>query len=114
MTHSLIYVTASDAEEAKDLGRGLVEARLAACANVLPQMIPIFWWNGKVEEGSEAVLIAKTRDGLVDRVIDFVRNQHSYDCPAVLAIPLSAGHQPFLDWIDEETGGVGKGEVYKG
>jgi periplasmic divalent cation tolerance protein len=104
MSHSLIYVTASNAEEAKRIGRSLVAARLAACANVFPQMVPIFWWDGAVQEDSEAVLIAKTRGDLVDTVIDHVRSVHSYDCPAVLAVPISAGNAPFLEWIDSETG----------
>jgi len=103
MSHSLIYITAGDAEEAKRLGRALVEAHLAACANVFPNMIPIFWWEGQVQEDSEAVLIAKTRDDLVNAVIDFVKARHSYDCPAILALPVAAGHAPFLEWIDEET-----------
>ena len=60
MAYCLVYMTAETPEEAKGLGRALVEARLAACANVIPGMVPIFWWDGKVQEGSEAVLIAKT------------------------------------------------------
>jgi len=103
MSHSLIYITAGDAEEARRLGRALVEAHLAACANVFPNMIPIFWWEGQVQEDSEAVLIAKTRDDLVSALIDFVKARHSYECPAILALPVTAGHAPFLDWIDEET-----------
>ncbi len=106
MAYNLIYITASNAEEAKELGRGLVEARLVACANVIPNMIPIFWWEGRVQEDSEAILLAKTRDALVDRVIEFVQQEHSYDCPAVLALPIQAGHKPFLQWIDEETEGA--------
>ena len=104
MSHSLIYITAADADEAKRIGRILVQARVAACANVFPNMVPIFWWEGAVQEDSEAVLIAKTRGDLVDTVIDMVRANHAYDCPAVLAIPIQAGHAPFLDWIDSETG----------
>ncbi|SDF75776.1 divalent cation tolerance protein [Limimonas halophila] len=103
MSYSLVYVTAGDAEEAKRLGRGLVEAHLAACANVFPSMVPIFWWDGEVQEDAEAVLIAKTRDDLVDQVIAFVKDRHTYDCPAVLAIPVRAGNAQFLDWIDSET-----------
>ena len=106
MSHSLIYITAGNAEEAKRLGRMLVEARLAACANVFPNMVPIFWWDGAVHEDSEAVLIAKTRDDLIDTIIDRVKAAHSYDCPAVIALPIKAGHMPFLDWIDEETAGT--------
>ena len=106
MAHCLMYITASGVEEAKEIGRALVEARLVACANVIPNMIPIFWWEGIVQEDSEAILLAKTRRDLTQRVIDFVQDQHSYDCPAVLALPIEAGHQPFLDWIDEETEGA--------
>ncbi len=103
MNYSLIYITAADADEAKALGRALVEARLAACANVLPGIVPIFRWEGEVQEGSEAALIAKTRTDLVERVIELVKERHSYDCPCVVALPIEAGNPAFLDWIAEET-----------
>ncbi len=106
MSCSLIYITAADAEEAKALGRALVEARLAACANVLPGTVPIFWWEGEVQEGSEAALIVKTRDPLVDKVIEFVKERHSYECPCVVALTIEKGNPAFLDWIAEETGGA--------
>ena len=99
----LVYMTAENAEEAKTLGRMLVEARLAACANVIADMVPIYWWEGQVEEGNEAVLIAKTRRELVDRVIEFVKDRHSYDCPCVLALPVESGNPAFLAWIVAET-----------
>ncbi|MFQ6017412.1 MAG: divalent-cation tolerance protein CutA [Kiloniellaceae bacterium] len=103
MTCSLIYITAGDRAEATALGRALVEARLAACANVLPGITPIYWWGGAVQEGAEVALIAKTRDSLVGRVIDFVKERHSYDCPCVVALPIAKGNPAFLDWIAEET-----------
>ena len=103
MTTSLVYMTTETLEEAKALGRALVEARLAACANVIPGMIPIFWWDGEVREGGEAVLIAKTRSELVERLTAFVKERHGYDCPCVVALPIAAGNPAFLDWIVEET-----------
>ncbi len=103
MSASLIYITAADREEATALGRGLVEARLAACANVLPGIVPIFWWQGEVQEGGEVALIAKTRRELVGRVVEFVKARHSYECPCVVALPIEAGNPAFLDWIAEET-----------
>ena len=106
MSYSLIYITAADAEEAKALSRALVEARLVACANVLPGIVPIFWWEGEVQEGSEAALIAKTRTDLVEQVIELVKERHSYDCPCVVALPIEKGNPAFLDWIAEETGGA--------
>ncbi len=106
MSYSLIYITTADAEEAKALGRALVEARLAACANVLPGIVPIFRWEGEVQEGSEAALIAKTRTDLVEQVIELVKERHSYECPCVVALPIEKGNPAFLDWIAEETGGA--------
>lgn len=99
----LVYMTAETPEEAKAIGRGLVETRLAACANVLTGMVPIFWWEGEVQEGSEAVLIAKTRRDLVEPLTAFVRRHHSYDCPCVVALPIESGNQAFLSWIEAET-----------
>ena len=104
MDYRLLYVTAETAAEAKAIGRALVEARLAACANVLDGMTPIFRWNGEVQEGSEAVLIAKTRSDLVPAATRLIVKAHSYDLPCVVALPIEAGHQPFLDWIGSETG----------
>ena len=101
----LVYMTAETAEEARSLGRMLVEARLAACANVIANMVPIYWWEGQVEEGSEAVLIAKTRRDLLDQVIKLVKERHSYDCPCVVAVPIDSGNPAFLDWIVAETAG---------
>ena len=103
MSACMVYITAEDEAEAKALGRALVEARLAACANVLPGVTPIYWWDGKVEEGSEVALIAKTRADLVERLTAFVKERHSYDCPCVVALPIAAGNTAFLDWIAAET-----------
>ena len=103
MSASLVYITAADAEEAKALGRALVEARLAACANVLPGITPIYRWEGRIEEGTEAALIAKTQSALVQQVVEFVTARHSYDCPCVVALPISDGNPAFLDWIAAET-----------
>lgn len=100
---ALIYITYDDEEKARALGRSLVEERLAACANVLGPMTPIYRWQGAIEEGSEVVLLAKTRAGLVSKVTDFVRDWHDYDCPCVLALPVIGGNQEFLDWIEAET-----------
>ena len=106
MAYCLVYMTAETPEEAKGLGRALVEARLAACANVIPGMVPIFWWDGKVQEGSEAVLIAKTRRELVEELNAFVTAHHGYDCPCVVALPIEAGNPAFLQWIGAETRGA--------
>ena len=94
MNAMMIYITASDGDEAKRIGRQLVEARLVACANVIEGMTPIFWWDGEVREASEAVLIAKTTEAMVDEVVRQVRSAHSYDCPSIAAFPIVSGNPP--------------------
>ena len=108
MTQSLIYVTASSRDEAVKIGCQVVENRLAACANVLAGTASIYWWEGAVTEEEEVSLILKTRTDLVDRVVEKVKEIHSYDCPCVVALPITGGNQGFLDWIDAETAETSK------
>ncbi len=97
------YVTAGSKEEALRIGRTLVEERLAACANVLDGMISVYRWNGAVEEATEAVLIAKTRGELFDRLAARVRALHGYDTPCVVELKLGRGNPAYLDWLRDET-----------
>jgi len=103
MAVSFCYVTAGSREEALAIGRTVVEERLAACANVLDGMSSIYWWQGALEEASEAVLILKTRAELLERLVARVRELHSYDCPCVVALPIDAGNPAYLEWIARET-----------
>ena len=98
-----VYVTTATIEQARTIGRRLVEDRLAACANVLPAMESIYRWQGAIETTQESVLILKTRAALVDQLAARVHELHSYDCPCVLALPILAGNPAYLRWIEEET-----------
>lgn len=103
MTLTMIYVTAGSREEALRIGRAVVEDRLAACANVLPGITSMYWWEGTVHEEDETALVLKTRQDLVDRVIAKVKELHGYDCPCVVALPITGGNGEYLDWISRET-----------
>jgi len=98
-------VTAADAEEARRIGRQVVEERLAACANILPGATSIFRWQGKLEEASEAVLILKTTEEKLAPAIARVKSLHSYECPCIEALPVVEGNRDFLEWVVRETGG---------
>src|SRR3546814_20156726 len=82
----------------------MVEARLAACANVLPGMVPIFRWEGRVQTGSESVVILKTTAERAAALVEAVEAMHSYDCPCAVVLPIVGGSRAFLDWISQETG----------
>jgi periplasmic divalent cation tolerance protein len=103
---NMIYVTAPNRDAALSLARALVGERLVACANVLDGATSVYWWEGKVCEEAEAVLVCKTRAELVDTVITRVRELHSYSCPCVVALSIEAGNPAYLDWIRTETGGL--------
>ncbi len=99
----LLYVTASDAEEAKKIGKEIVRRRLAACANVVEKIHSTYWWEGTLEEDSEALLILKSKKDKVADIIETVKDLHSYENPAVVALPVLEGSKDFLEWIDEEV-----------
>ena len=99
----LVVLITAPPERAAELARTLVERRLAACVNILNDMNSIYMWDGKVQEDSEVVMIAKTTERQLPALIDKVKSLHSYDCPCIVAIPVSGGNQAFLDWIAAET-----------
>lgn len=103
MTKRLVYITTASAEEAAEIGRMLVEERLAACANLLGPIASIYWWEGKLQHEEEAALIVKTTEALVERLVERVKQAHSYTCPCIVALPIVGGNQEFLDWIGLET-----------
>ena len=100
---AFVYMTAKDKAEAMGIARGLVEERLAACANVFNNTTSVYWWQGTVQEESEVGMIVKTTEDLVERVIARVKEIHSYSCPCVLSWTVQAGNPDFLNWIRDEV-----------
>lgn len=103
MKLSLLYVTCGSQNEARKIGKALVKSRLAACVNIIDNMNSMYWWEGKIQDDHEVVLIAKTREDLVPKVIGKVKSLHSYSCPCIVALPIEGGNKDFLDWIQKET-----------
>ncbi|MBN2686337.1 MAG: divalent-cation tolerance protein CutA [Pontiellaceae bacterium] len=99
----LIYVTAKDAEEARRIAKAVVDERLAACANLLGGVESIYRWQGAVCEDREAALMLKTSGARQQELIERIRELHSYDCPCIVALPISDGNPDFLHWIIAET-----------
>lgn len=99
----VVLVTAGDAEEAARLGRALVEARLAACANVIGPIRSIYRWQGTIEDAPEHLVVLKARAADMAALEARVRALHSYQVPEVLALPVRAGSAPYLAWLAEAT-----------
>jgi len=97
----LVYVPCPDEACARDIGRKMVERRLAACANILPKMTSIYRWEGKLEEDKEALLLLKTVEPTVPELVEAIRSMHPYRLPAIVAYPASGGHAAYLDWVQK-------------
>ena len=98
-----VYTTHPSVVEAERIGRELVEKRLCACVNILPGMVSLYWWQGAIERGEEAVMIIKTRAELVEPVRAEVRKLHSYTTPAILVLPIESVDPDYKTWLLAET-----------
>ena len=99
----VVLTTLADAAGARALVRALVESRLAACGTVIPGAVSTYWWDGAVAEEAEVLVLLKTRRERWAALRDALVSAHPYDVPEVLALPVTAGHEPYLDWIARQT-----------
>lgn len=97
-----IYITTANEDEARKIGRTLVEEKLAACANVFP-IQSVYRWKGEIREEDEVAMFIKTRASLTDRVIKRVKELHSYEVPCIVSFPIEKGNPDYLRWIEEST-----------
>jgi periplasmic divalent cation tolerance protein len=100
--YALVYITTSGEEESKEIGRNIVEERLAGCVNIIPTIKSLYWWKGEIEDDNESILIVKTKVSNIENIIKKVKEIHSYENPAILAIPIIEGSKTYLDYLDGE------------
>lgn len=99
---SIIYITAGDMEEARRIGKKLIEERLAACVNIFP-ITSIFRWKDNIDEAQEFGVLVKTKTVKVKEIEQRVKEIHSYEVPCVISFKLDEGSPDFLRWIDESV-----------
>lgn len=98
---SVAYITTPDEAAAKKLARAVVEARLAACVNIIPKITSIYVWEDKVQEDNEYLLMVKTRTSRVKELTKFIRDNHPYSVAEVISLPIEDGNPPYMDWIQK-------------
>jgi periplasmic divalent cation tolerance protein len=98
-----LTVSVPTEEAGAAIAGALLDPRLAACVQVLGPMTSRYWWEGEREESTEWLLLAKTREDLVDRAVEALVAAHPYDVPEVLATPVSGGNPDYLRWVAGET-----------
>ena len=96
-------ITAPDSETGARIARSLVEERLAACVNLVPEIRSIYRWQGKVEDDSEVLLVVKTSEVRVAELARRLRELHPYDVPELVTLPAVGGLDAYLDWVRQEA-----------
>ncbi len=99
----LVMTTCPDAEHAEALTVRLIESRLAACINQLPGIRSVYRWEGELKSGSEVMLMIKTPADKWPALEAAIKAEHPYELPEIIAVPISDGHKPYLDWIRTTT-----------
>ena len=99
----LVMSNLPDRDSALKLAHSLVEARLAACVNVLAQCTSVYRWKGEAETAAEVPVLIKTRESLFPRVEEAIRRMHHYELPEVEAVPITACLAAYLEWVAVET-----------
>ncbi len=100
---SLVLVTAPNVRTARTIARECLKARLAACVNIVPGVESHYWWQGKLEKGSESLLLIKTRSQLLPQLEKVILHKHPYETPEFVAIELRTGSRKYLQWLARET-----------
>ena len=96
---SLVLVTAPDLKTARILAKSALQAKLIACASLLPKIESHFWWQGKIKSASEVLLVLKTQKANLAALKKLILAKHPYDTPEFLVLPISAGSKRYLDWL---------------
>ncbi|KAI4487086.1 hypothetical protein M0802_012040 [Mischocyttarus mexicanus] len=99
--HSVAYVTVPNVEVAKKLAHDIVKNKLAACVNIIPQVISVYEWENKINEDSELLMMIKTRTDTVDALTDYVKKNHPYTVCEVISLPIQNGNEQYLKWISD-------------
>jgi periplasmic divalent cation tolerance protein len=101
--NKLVFTSTGSQDEARSIARALVERRLAACVNIVPQIESIYRWRENVDETQEWLLIIKTTGSAFERVRDAVKELHSYELPECICLPIEDGSPAYLSWIGDSV-----------
>jgi periplasmic divalent cation tolerance protein len=99
----VVFMTAANADEARRIANHLVEARLAACVQILPEIESVYQWKGAVQREKEVLILAKTTATQFDALEKAVRAIHSYETPEIVAVPMASVSEPYRKWLIESV-----------
>ncbi|XP_008301842.1 protein CutA homolog [Stegastes partitus] len=99
--HSVLLINSPNEQAAKDIGRAIMDRRLAASINILSRTSTMYYWKGEIQDASEILMLVKTKTSRIQQVIDYVRSVHPYANPEVLSFPVEDGSLAYMKWMDE-------------
>lgn len=99
----VVLCTVGSGEDAERIARELVGRRLAACVNLVPGLVSVYRWQGRVEREPEHLLVIKTRAERFEALREAIVAMHPYQVPEVIALPIEGGHAPYLEWLDKNV-----------
>jgi len=99
----VVFITIDSQENAQKIASKLLSERKAACVNIIPAVESQYWWQGKIENADELMLVIKTRASLMDELVALVKSIHPYSIPEIIALPIIGGNEDYLQWIEKET-----------
>jgi periplasmic divalent cation tolerance protein len=99
----VVFLTAANRQEAEQIGQSLVEKKLAACCNIVDPIFSIFHWETRICKENEVLLIVKSVRNRFDDIVSEVKKLHSYTTPEIIALPIVAGSEEYLNWIETKT-----------
>jgi len=100
-TYVVVLITTPSKEEAERIARDLLSKKLAACVNIVSDVKSLFWWEEKIDEANECLLVIKTRLDQMKELIESVKRIHSYTVPEIIALPIITGNTRYLEWINQ-------------
>jgi len=101
MDNIIAFVTCASRKEANKIARSLVTDKLAACVNILGGVESVYRWQGKIDTSREVLLVIKSKKSKLTKLIGLVKARHSYQVPEIIALPIIAGEEKYLRWINE-------------
>ncbi|MCS7171511.1 MAG: divalent-cation tolerance protein CutA [Aquificaceae bacterium] len=91
-------------EKAKELAEHIINNKLGACVNMVPEVDSLYWWKGNVERDKESLLVVKTSARKFKDLLEGVKSVHPYTVPEIIALPIVAGNENYINWIDDSLG----------
>jgi len=101
--YQVILITTKNVQEAKKIANLLVNDKLVACVNIIKDVQSLFWWQGKLDNAKEVLLVIKTKKSKFPKIVKAVKLLHSYSVPEIIALPIVEGNKEYLQWIEDSV-----------